>query len=209
MALLLLIALVLVIASFSHRKHRSVVLLLAGLLLLSPEYSATWVGGTTQYYALILFSLLSLKWLYHIEKPRYLFGSIGALFLAIYSMIGGVLVPLVGLGYLLVSRKITKPSGLIWVASSLVFLIGYFSTYESHQNQPSVWFFLQEPRFTFEFTFRMLSNLHIDNLRKSNVRVEYSAEQERLYTESTGVPFDHVEQLIVREAFSKLTREHR
>jgi RNA polymerase sigma-70 factor (ECF subfamily) len=59
------------------------------------------------------------------------------------------------------------------------------------------------------YAFRMLRNLHIDNLRKSKVRVEYSAEQERLYTESAGVPFDHVEQLIVREAFAKLTREHR
>ncbi len=161
-ALVLLISLVLVVASFSHRKHRPIVLLVASLLLLSPEHSATWVGGTTQYYALILFSLLSLKWLNHIEKPWYLFASIVALFLAIYSMIGGVLVPVVGLGYLLMSRKIIKHSSLIWVASSLAFLIGYFSTYESHQNQPSIWFFLQQPGFTFEFTFRMLSNFLSD-----------------------------------------------
>lgn len=161
-ALLLLITLVSVIASFSDRRHRPVVLLLASFLLLSPEHSATWVGGTTQYYALILFSLLSLKWLYHIEKPWYLFGSIVALFLAIYSMIGGVLVPVVGLGYLLISRKLMKPYGLVWVAFSIVFLIGYFSNFESHQNQPSIWFFLQEPGFTFEFTFRILSNFLSD-----------------------------------------------
>jgi hypothetical protein len=161
-ALLLIIALVLVITSFSHRKHWPAVLLITSLLLLSPELSATWVGGTTQYYALILFSLLSLKWLYFIEKPWSLLGSIIAMFLAIYSMIGGILVPIVGLVYLLVSRKIMRPRSLIWLGSSVIFLIAYFSSYESHQNQPSVWFFLQDPGFTFEFTFRMLSNFLSD-----------------------------------------------
>jgi RNA polymerase sigma-70 factor (ECF subfamily) len=57
------------------------------------------------------------------------------------------------------------------------------------------------------YAFRMLRNLHIDNLRKSRVRLEYSAEQERLY--SAGPKFDSVEQLIIRDAFAQLKPEHR
>ena len=59
------------------------------------------------------------------------------------------------------------------------------------------------------YSFRMLRNLHIDNVRKSKVRLEYSTEQERLYSETANSPFDLVEQLVVREAFALLTAEHR
>jgi RNA polymerase sigma-70 factor (ECF subfamily) len=59
------------------------------------------------------------------------------------------------------------------------------------------------------YSFRMLRNLHIDNLRKNKVRVEYSAEQERLWSDTNTDYFDTVEQLIVRDAFSQLTPDHR
>lgn len=59
------------------------------------------------------------------------------------------------------------------------------------------------------YVFRILRNLHIDNLRKSKVRVEYSSEQERLYSGSVSPAFDSVEQLIVRDAFAQLSPDHR
>ncbi len=59
------------------------------------------------------------------------------------------------------------------------------------------------------YSFRMLRNLHIDNLRKNKVRVEYSAEQERLWSDTKSENFDTVEQLIVRDAFSHLSPDHR
>lgn len=59
------------------------------------------------------------------------------------------------------------------------------------------------------YSFRVLRNLHIDNLRKNRVRVEYFAEQERLWSETNSESFDTVEQLIVRDAFSRLTQDHR
>ena len=62
---------------------------------------------------------------------------------------------------------------------------------------------------TKHYLFRMLRNLHIDNLRKSKVRMEYAAEQARLFSVSATAEFDTVEQLIVRDAFSLLSPEHR
>jgi RNA polymerase sigma-70 factor (ECF subfamily) len=59
------------------------------------------------------------------------------------------------------------------------------------------------------YSFRMLRNLHIDNLRKNKVRLEYSAEQERLWSDTNSDRFDTVEQLIVRDAFSQLSPDHR
>ena len=59
------------------------------------------------------------------------------------------------------------------------------------------------------YSFRMMRNLHIDNLRKTNVRLEYSIEQERLYSTSVANDFDTVDQLIVRDAFSQLTQGQR
>lgn len=59
------------------------------------------------------------------------------------------------------------------------------------------------------YAFRMLRNSHIDYLRKQKVRLEYSTEQERLMTENARNGFDVVDQLIVRDAFSALSDEHR
>lgn len=59
------------------------------------------------------------------------------------------------------------------------------------------------------YSFRMMRNLHIDNLRKTKVRMEYSVEQERLYSTSVVGDFDAVDQLIVRDAFSQLAQGHR
>lgn len=59
------------------------------------------------------------------------------------------------------------------------------------------------------YSFRMLRNLHIDNLRKNKVRVEYFAEQERLLSDTYSDHFDAVERLIVRDAFSQLAPGHR
>ncbi len=59
------------------------------------------------------------------------------------------------------------------------------------------------------YLFRMLRNLHIDNLRKAKVRLEYSAEQERLLSEKSDFEFNEIEKLVVRDAFSQLSDDHR
>jgi len=59
------------------------------------------------------------------------------------------------------------------------------------------------------YAFRMLRNAHIDHLRKQKVRMEYSTEQGRLLSENIRDGFDVVDQIIVRNAFSALSEEHR
>ena len=66
-----------------------------------------------------------------------------------------------------------------------------------------------EPRSMQAYAFAMLRNLHIDTVRKNRVRREYFVEQERLVSERPASGFDSVEQIIVRDAFAQLSREHR
>lgn len=58
------------------------------------------------------------------------------------------------------------------------------------------------------YAFRMLRNLHIDNLRKEKVRWEYSDEVKRLTHDELVASLDAEDQLIIREAFAHLTAEH-
>jgi hypothetical protein len=161
-AIFFLIALVIVVSSYSNKEHRPIVLLLVSMFILSPEHGALWVGGTTQYYSLILFSILSVRWLTKIDKPLFLVGSIISMFLAIYSMIAGVLLPLVVIAYLVWNRKISTFPALIWVGSSIVSVLWYFQGFVKNENKASIFFFLEEPAFTVEFTFRVLGNFMSD-----------------------------------------------
>jgi len=153
-----LITLALVVASFSESQHRPIVVLISALLLLSPMRDSTWVGGTTQYYCLILFSLLSIKWLYQIERPMYLLGSVLCMVLAVFSMIGGIVLPVIGVLYLASSRKLFSRAGMTWLLVGIVALAFYFKDFVRLKNQPSILYFLEEPEFSFEFTFRVLGN---------------------------------------------------
>lgn len=164
-ALFMLIALTLVLASFSRKEHRPIAMLMVSLFLLSPEAGATWVGGTTQYYALVLFGLISIKTLFLIDQRRYLLISVSGMWLAAYSMIGGVLLPLVGIIYLIFSGKIKKSFGLIWALCSICAVAWYFQNFINHGNQPSVFYFIENPKFAFEFTFRVLGNFLSDVIK--------------------------------------------
>jgi RNA polymerase sigma-70 factor (ECF subfamily) len=64
-------------------------------------------------------------------------------------------------------------------------------------------------RDTRNYAFRMLRNLYFDILRKNKARVAYSVEQERLWSETSTDSFDTLDQLIVRDAFSRLKPDHR
>ena len=57
--------------------------------------------------------------------------------------------------------------------------------------------------------FRVIRNLHYDELRKKRVRLEYSREQERLYSEVPSQEFDEADRMIVRDAFSQLSEDHK
>lgn len=54
------------------------------------------------------------------------------------------------------------------------------------------------------YAFRTLRNFYVDELRKHKVRLEYSSEQERLFSEADDTGFDAVDRLIVRDAFHAL-----
>lgn len=58
------------------------------------------------------------------------------------------------------------------------------------------------------YAFRMLRNLHIDNIRKEKIRWKYSDEFKRLSHDDLISKMDTEDQFIVREAFALLTEEH-
>ena len=157
-AFIFLVALAIVISSYGQTKHRSLLMLVVALIVFSPIHSAAWVGGTTQYYALLLFGLLALKWLDRIDHPLYLIASVLCMLLAVYSMIGGLIVPVLGSLYLLICRRAKLFPSLVWLSVSLAIGYWYLSGFSSHSNQPSIFYFVQEPGFVIEFTLRLLGN---------------------------------------------------
>lgn len=59
------------------------------------------------------------------------------------------------------------------------------------------------------YAFRMLRNLHIDKMRKAKLVLNYSDEQSRLLIDSNSPVFGIIETVIVRDAFSQLSEDHR
>lgn len=57
--------------------------------------------------------------------------------------------------------------------------------------------------------FRIIRNLHLDEIRKIRVRAEYASHHKRLYGEETCEPGDPLQDLLVRQAFQALTPQHR
>jgi RNA polymerase sigma-70 factor (ECF subfamily) len=57
--------------------------------------------------------------------------------------------------------------------------------------------------------FRIIRNLHIDDLRRGRVRAEYAADQERLSGEGHHRESDPLQDLLVRQAFEALSPPHR
>ncbi len=161
-ALVTLVALALALVSFAKAEHRPVFVVMVAALFLSPEAGATWVGGTTQYYSLILFGLLSLKTLSLIEQPKYLVISLVCLWLSAYSMIAGVTLPVIGITYLFLSEKIKTTSGVIWAVCSVLILVLYFNGFQSQGNSHSIFHFVENPEFAFDFTSRLLGNFLSD-----------------------------------------------
>jgi len=161
-ALAMLLALALVLISFANVEHRSIFTVMVGALLLSPEAGATWVGGTTQYYSLVLFGLLSIKTLSLIEQPRFLLISLICLWLSAYSMIAGVTLPVIGIAYLFLSEKIKTLPGKVWAICSILILVLYFNGFQSQGNSHSVLHFVENPEFAFDFTSRLLGNFLSD-----------------------------------------------
>jgi len=57
--------------------------------------------------------------------------------------------------------------------------------------------------------FRIIRNLHIDDVRKSKVRMEYLKGQERLYNGQPVAPASQLEILIIQQAFDALQPDKR
>jgi len=57
--------------------------------------------------------------------------------------------------------------------------------------------------------FRIIRNLHLDELRKAKVRAEYAAHQRRLSGEGYDRESDPLQDLLVRQAFEALSPPHR
>jgi len=57
--------------------------------------------------------------------------------------------------------------------------------------------------------FRVIRNLHIDSRRKTRVRTEYLASQERLYRSAPIAESDQLSNILVRQVFDTLSADHR
>ncbi len=57
--------------------------------------------------------------------------------------------------------------------------------------------------------FRVMRNLHIDDVRKKNVRTEYLRDQVRLYNVEDANRSDMTKSLMVRQAFDRLDEDKR
>jgi RNA polymerase sigma-70 factor (ECF subfamily) len=57
--------------------------------------------------------------------------------------------------------------------------------------------------------FRIIRNLHVDNRRKSQVRAEYSAGQERLLNEDPATGGDPLAGILIRQVLESLSSDHR
>jgi RNA polymerase sigma-70 factor (ECF subfamily) len=57
--------------------------------------------------------------------------------------------------------------------------------------------------------FRIIRNLHIDDLRKARVRTEYASHHIRLFDEDTHDGSDQLRDLLVRQTFEALSPQHR
>lgn len=138
-------------------KYKNELTLITALIIFVPECSSSvWVGGSIQYYGVVLFGLLSILSL--MKQPSIInYGlSVICFFLALYSMIAGVLIFVVGLFYLLVHQKIRNRYSIAWLIASVLIMILYFGTYRSPAHHPSTLYFLENPIFTLQYTFVLL-----------------------------------------------------
>ena len=66
-----------------------------------------------------------------------------------------------------------------------------------------------EPSDLVPWMFRIIRNLHVDELRRTRVRAEYADHQKRLSVEGYDRESDPLQDLLVRQAFEALSPPHR
>ncbi|MBL4671560.1 MAG: hypothetical protein JKX81_04815, partial [Arenicella sp.] len=156
-SLIIKVVLCCTLISFCSKSNRVLGTFLCCALLMVPSHVSIWVGGSIQYYSVVLFGLLSLKYINQIDNQKYLVISICCAFLAIFSMISGIIVSLVGCIFLFLNKKMTATPKLIWGGSNALFLLFYFLNYSSISHHPSIFAFLEAPIFTINFSGVLLS----------------------------------------------------
>jgi len=57
--------------------------------------------------------------------------------------------------------------------------------------------------------FRIIRNLHLDEIRKTKVRTEYASHHGRLFSEASYQPNAPLQDMLVRQAFEALSPQHR
>jgi len=129
-----------------------------GLVLFSVEKNAIWVGGTTQYYALLLFSLLSLLMIYRGSTAKHLSLSLLCLFLAVNSLVAGLLVIPAALVFFMVSKEWSLVKSLIWLSVAIIILTLFFLGYNVADDKPSIFHFLTDPWFASKYALVLLSS---------------------------------------------------
>lgn len=159
----LLVCLSFTLVSLATKEHRLIASIVCCSILFVPNYAASlWLGGSTPYFSLVLFGVLSLKILPRIDRKNSLVLSILFSFLAMYSLLSGFLVAVVGVIYLFFcGNRIGLKSKLLWASSNMFFLLLYFQNYKSSSSLPSVLAAFEMPVFTLEFTGQFLSGFWV------------------------------------------------
>ena len=139
-----------------RKENRNLFGLISVFFLFNPLCaSSVWVGGSIQYYGVVLFGLLSLKLLSQKGKKALIL-SILSMFFGVFSMIAGIIIPLIGLVHILINREERLFRVITWVIASSIFLFLYFFDYDSPQHHPNTLFFLSKPWFSLQYALVLI-----------------------------------------------------
>lgn len=97
-----------------------------------------WGMASIQNFGVIFFSFLTFYWLvFSIEKQynKYLFFAIFSCFWGVFTSYNGIVIPIIGLLILLFQQR--KQALLIWIGSSVIFIVGYFYSFVQNPEQSS------------------------------------------------------------------------
>ncbi len=157
-ASVILVALVVSFALLVKAEVRLKVLAITACFFLLPNPSSVWLGGSMQYYTVVLFGVLSLYFLRNLHRPFHFFASITCFYLAMFSMASGIVMIFPALLMLVVERKATVLVKLIWVSLAALCLIVFFNGYQTFDNKPSIFYSLTNPVFAIQYFLLILGN---------------------------------------------------
>ena len=148
---LFLLAIVFMLGRLCAAEHRLKVTAIAACFLLLPNASTVWLGGSLQYYTVVLFGSLSLILLRQLHKPLYFIGSISFFYLAMFSMASGIVMLVPAAFILLLERKASALTKLVWVTLAVICLVLFFTGYQTFDHKPSIFYAFTNPSFALQY----------------------------------------------------------